>query len=349
MLSTDCHLDHFDLSVSGDHERLLAREAISELQRRRSIVERKAQRANGVQRGPLNFRDSQVSQQCLLLVAFKVRILERLKDGPLGGLRNDSVGVIGSEREVGGWMSNLLNSLLEVEALSRVNQYSLLSLEHFIDFCQYFELGLVGGELNTLLVPDDGLAELLVELILLLLEVLDEVETRWDALAVLLTVLVLVNRELGQDGFLDRLLISRHLRQLLLVMSILHLVAPESQDEVVTQLLDSSEDVDLRVVLGLLAVHLELLCHSTEQLDVVSVIQGTAHIFNRVQISLLHRFDELVRISQGLDVPVHLRERGTYMRENVGEFLPKRVTLLLVSGDSLRTKSVVIGSGDFIN
>ena len=128
-----------------------------------------------------------------MLVAFKVRILERLEDGPLGGLGNDSVGVIGSEREVGGWMSNLLDSLLEVEALCRVNQYSLLSLEHFIDFCQYFELGLVGGELDTLLVPDDGLAELFVELILLLLEVLDKVETRRDALAVLLTVLVLVN------------------------------------------------------------------------------------------------------------------------------------------------------------
>ena len=32
LLSTDCHLDHFDLSVRGDHERLLAREAIAELQ-----------------------------------------------------------------------------------------------------------------------------------------------------------------------------------------------------------------------------------------------------------------------------------------------------------------------------
>ena len=284
-----------------------------------------------------------------MLVAFKVRILERLEDGPLGGLGNDSMGIVGSEREVGGWMSNLLNSLLEVEALSRINQYSLLSLQHFIDFRQYLELGLVGGDLDTLLVSDDGLAELLVELILLLLEVLDKVETGRDALAVLLTVLVLVNRELGQDGFLDRLLIGGYLRQLLLVVSILHLVAPESQDEVVTQLLDSSEDVYLRVVLGLLAVHSELLGHSTEQLDVVSVIQGTAHIFDRVQISLLHRFDELVRISQGLNVPVHLREGGAHMRENISELLPERITLLLVSGDPLGTKSVIVGSGDFIN
>jgi len=128
-----------------------------------------------------------------LLVAFKVRILERLEDGPLGGLGNDSVGIVGPEREVGGWMSNLLNRLLEVEALSRVNQHSLLRLQHFIDLGQHFEFCLVGRELDTLLVPDDGLAELVVELILLLLEVLDKVEARRYALAIFLTVLVLVN------------------------------------------------------------------------------------------------------------------------------------------------------------
>ena len=188
-------------------------------------------------------------------------------------------------------MPDLFDGLLEVEALSRVDQYSLLSPENLVNLRKHLKLCLVRRQLDPLFIPDGRLPELFVEFSLLLFEVLDEVKPRRDALTILLAMLGLVHRKLSEDGFLDCLLIGCDLSQLLFIVRVLHFVPSQTQDEVIGELLNPAKDVDLSVFLRLLLVHLEFLGHSAEQLDVVTVVQCTAHVLDRVQIALFDRLN----------------------------------------------------------
>ena len=152
-----------------------------------------------------------------------------------------------------------IDSLFINEALWALREDTLLSTVHQINFLEDLPLDVFISELDTQLILQGLLFELLVEVLLLHLEVAWKVHFFRNIIAILLLVLRFVLGKLIHNRLLDGFLFLTDSCQTLLHMRVLHLMLPKPQDKIVTEFLNFSKNVEgsLRCFLWLLVSFLE--------------------------------------------------------------------------------------------
>ena len=148
---------------------------------------------------------------------------------------------------------------------------------HLVDLVNAFLLDIVISELNSNILPDGYPFEIGIVLVLGQLEIPRKVELVGNSVTVLHFVLLFIRCQLVHDRPLDAFLLFGYAGHLLLDVRVFHLMLPQTKDEVVREFLDSPEDVHICAVLWVALLHLQLLCHSAQHLDVVRVVHGLAH------------------------------------------------------------------------
>ena len=146
-----------------------------------------------------------------------------------------------------------------------------------VDLVNALQFNIIISELNSGVFLEGYPFEICIELLLGQLKIPRKVKLVWNGITVFAFMLLFVRCELVHDRPLDRFLLFGHAGHLLLDVRVFHLMLPQTKDEVVREFLDSPEDVHICAVLWVALLHLQLLCHSAQHLDVVRVVHGLAH------------------------------------------------------------------------